>query len=99
MRLDAEFRDAVDEAREPATYEAVVLAAPASVSKGLKVRVAGFDGFQGTNVFGPMPWQPRYVVGATTVTVQFPAKGDRALVAFTDAGQAWCPCWWPASYD
>jgi hypothetical protein len=75
------------ETEESPLYEGTVVKNASSESVGLMVRLHAFRGRQGRDAFGPLPWQPRYIVGDHIVHTVLPQKGDRCWVAFDEEGE------------
>lgn len=75
----------------PIAYTAAFADDAASPSAELRVTIPGFD--QGRHVWGPVVWAPR--VGAAGEAV-YPARGDRALVIFSDERTPWVVAWSPS---
>lgn len=78
-------QDRFDAEHRPVAYEAEIAAAPGSVSDPVHVVIPAID--RSLRV-GPCPWTPR--PGAA-----LPARGDRALVIFSDTEEPWIVTWWP----
>lgn len=74
--------------QRPQLFEATFVDDVASHQDEARVLITSFDS---AATFGPCPWPSRHD-GAGLV---LPARGDRALVAFSDDNQPWVVAWWP----
>lgn len=77
----------------PQVREGTIDNTPADVTDPLFVTCQGFSE---QHQYGPCPWQPRIVDGASFAT---PSAGDRAVVVITDLLEPWVIMWWPQEYD
>lgn len=75
----------------PGPFAARILTSAASVADPVTVAIAG--AYSELVEWGPCPWSARIDdLGAPV----YPTVGDRALVAFDEAGQPWIVAWEPA---